>query len=121
MTNARGKKRGEMKFKIELDSASLKDPWVILKIISIIFLAVILIYFKADLVSIVIAFYFLLSLVFSLKSRYSFGIGLFFLILTAFLLTLGNEGVAENYAVYAFYFLVIGTITALIETVKNKN
>ena len=110
-----------MKFKIELDTSRLKDPRVILTIISIIFLAVVLIYFKVDLVSTIIAFYFLFSIIFSLKSRYSFYLGLFFLVLTALVQILGNEGVAENYAVYAFYFLVIGTITALIETVKNKN
>jgi len=109
-----------MKIKIELDTARLKDPLVILKIIPIIFLAAILIFYKVDLVNIIIAFYFLLSVLFSIESRYSFYLGLLFLILAAFLQTLGNEGIAENYAVYAFYFLVIGTTTALIETVKNR-
>lgn len=110
-----------MKYKIELDSASLKNPLVILKIMAILILAVGLIYFKVDLVSTIIAFYFLFSILFSIGSRYSFGIGLFFLVLTAFLQILGNERIAENYAVYAFYFLAIGTAAALIETVKNKN
>ena len=110
-----------MKFKIELDSSSLKNPWVILKIMAVVFLAAGLIYFKADLVSTIIAFYFLLAIIFSFESRYSFGIGLFFLVLTALAQMLGNEGVAENYAIYAFYFLIIGTTTALIEIVKNKN
>jgi len=110
-----------MKIKIELDSSRLKDPLVILRIIPTIFLAAILIYFKVDLVNIIIAFYFLLSVLFSIESRYSFYIGLLFLILAAFLYLIGNEGVAENYAVYAFYFLVIGTTTVLIETVKKRN
>lgn len=110
-----------MKFKIELDTSILKNPRVILTIISIIFLAASLIYFKLDLVSMIIAFYFLLAIIFSLESRYSFGLGLFFLVLTALMQILGNERIAENYAVYAFYFLVIGTTTGLIETVKNKN
>ena len=109
-----------MKFKVELDTSTLKDPRLILKIISIIFLAIILIYFKADLVSTIIAFYFLCSLLFSFTSRYSFYLGLFFLVLTAFLAALGNEGVAENYAVCAFYFLLIGTINAIIEAVKQR-
>lgn len=110
-----------MKIKIELDTVRLKDPLVIFKIIPIIFLAAILIYFKVDLISAVIAFYFLLSVLFSIKSQYSFYLGLLFLILAAFLQTLGNEGVAENYAVYAFYFLVIGTVTALVEVAKKRN
>lgn len=110
-----------MKLKIELDSSILKDPLVILKIVAIVILAAGLIYFKADLVSTVIAFYFLLSILFSLKSRYSFYLGLFFLVLTALVQIMGNERVAENYAVYAFYFLVIGTTTTIIEVVKNKN
>lgn len=110
-----------MKIKIELDTARLKDPLVIFKIIPIIFLVAILIYFKVDLINIVIAFYFLISILFSLESQYSFFLGLFFLILAAFLQTLGNKGIAENYAVYAFYFLVIGVTTALIEAVKKRN
>ena len=110
-----------MKFKIELDSAILKDPFAILKIMASLILAVILIYFKVDLVDTIIAFYFLLSILFSLESRYSFGLGLFFLVITALAQIAGSKGVAENYAVYAFYFLAIGTVIVLIETVKNKN
>jgi cell division protein FtsW (lipid II flippase) len=109
-----------MKYKIELDSSRLKDPLVILKITVVLILAAILIYFKVDLVDTIIAFYFLLAILFSLESRYSFAIGLLFLVLTAFLQILGKERIAENYAVYTFYFLVIGTIGALIEVAKDK-
>jgi len=108
-----------MKLKIELDSAKLRNPQVFFRIFSIIFLAVAVVYFKIALVNIIIAFYFLISILFSLESRYSFYIGLLFLILTAFLQSMGNSMVAENYAIYAFYFLVIGTTDALIEALKK--
>jgi|SRR3972149_8240104 len=110
-----------MKFKIELDSSYLKNPKLILKLIAIILLSLTLIYFEVDLVDIVIALYFLISVLFSIQSWYSFLDSLFFLVITAFLSILGNKTVAENYAVFAFYFLAIGTITAVVEAVKNKN
>jgi len=110
-----------MKFRIELDSSTLKDPLLILKLIAIIFLAIILFYFKVDIVDAIIAFYFLIAILFFIKSQYSFYLGLFFLILAAFLQIIGNAKVAEDYAIYAFYFLFIGTIVALIELVKKRN
>ncbi len=67
-----------------------------------------------------IGIYFVASLLFNIDSQRTFFVALIFLVLVAVWSTIGNTVSAQDYAVYAFYFLIIGLISALRETVWPK-
>lgn len=124
-----------MKIKIEFDITkdTLKSPISFikrvvltdtrrtLKVMSLIFAFLLLkYYFDTEVSYIVIAIYFMVSVLFSIESKFSFGIALFFLASVPIFLSLGYEGSAENYAVFAYFFLTIGTALALIEYIRDS-
>ena len=63
--------------------------------------------------------YALISVFFIVNSRYSGGIALAFLISGLFLSIFKLDSVAENAAIFAFYFLVITVLTAIMELKNN--
>ncbi|MBU2578335.1 hypothetical protein KKA69_05945, partial [Patescibacteria group bacterium] len=60
-----------------------------------------------------------LNLAFKFKSRFSIVVALFFLGLCPFLLILKKDNIAEKAAIWAYMFLVVGTIKMLFEMKKN--
>jgi len=73
-----------------------------------------------DLIVLFFVFWWLaLNLAFKLKGRLSIAIALFFLALCPFLLILKLDNIAEKAAIWAYMFLLIGTIKMLFEMKKN--
>ena len=64
-----------------------------------------------------IGIYFALALVYAIDSQRTFLVALVFLVMVAGWSAFGNSVSAENYAIYAFYFLVIGLVSAIREMV----
>lgn len=56
-----------------------------------------------------------------LPSQLSFGLGLLTLVLVPAFTLLKREVLAENYAVYAYYFLVIGVVQAILELRRSRH
>jgi hypothetical protein len=77
-------------------------------------------YFDWDLVEISVFLIFLWSLIGPLSSRILAAPALFFLSATPLLLALGKEDQAEQFAVYAYYFLVMAVIRAVAELHLEK-
>lgn len=67
-----------------------------------------------------IAIHFVLSLLYRIESQRTFLVALIFLVFVAIWSAIGNTVTAQDYAVYAFYFLLIGLVAALRETVWPK-
>jgi hypothetical protein len=76
--------------------------------------------FKAGLINALFWVFFLACLLFRLDGRISLVLGLASLVICPFLLIFKKEADAEVIAVYAYYFLVIGTILSLIEYVREE-
>lgn len=70
--------------------------------------------------SVSIVLYIVVALVFRLKSRVNFSIALLLLLAIPVLLLIGQQALAETYAIFCFYFLVIGVIWATLE-LRNAN
>lgn len=89
----------------------------------VLFLGVLLgAFFQWNIVEIFIFVIFLWSIVGPLSSRVLAVPALFFLSATPLLLILDREDQAETFAVYAYYFLVMAVIRAIVELRKeNKN
>ena len=68
-----------------------------------------------------IGIYFVAATVYAVDSQRTFLVALIFLIMVAVWSALGNSISAEDYAIYAFYFLVIGLVSAIREMVSGKN
>jgi len=67
-----------------------------------------------------IGIYFVASLVYNIDSQRTFLVALLFLAMVAASSAIGKSVPAENYAVYAFYFLVIGLVAAIREQVMHR-
>jgi hypothetical protein len=67
-----------------------------------------------------IGIYFVTSIVYAFDSQRTFIVALIFLVLVAGASAAGQSVPAQNYAVYAFYFLVIGLVAAIREQVSNR-
>ena len=67
-----------------------------------------------------ILIYFGIAIVWRLTSRIAAGLALFFLASCPVLLALKNENLAETFAIYAYYFLVI-TVVGEIFSLKRGN
>lgn len=78
------------------------------------------IYFNWSIVEIVIFLTFLWSILGPISSRILVGPAVFFLCLTPILLTLDREKQAEEFAIYAYFFLVMSVIRAIIEIRAEK-
>jgi len=63
---------------------------------------------------------FIFSVIFSLDARFMFLIALNLLFITPFYIILNKKDIAENYSIYAYYYLVIWVILSLIETYLFK-
>lgn len=92
----------------EVLSVSWRIPVLLAVIIATQFL-------EFSLIEAVIALYFVSALVWRVESDRTFLVALILLTITAILSFLREDGLAEGYAVYTYYFLVIGVITAIIE------
>jgi hypothetical protein len=66
-----------------------------------------------------IGLWIMLIVIYRLESSVSYLLGLFFLLLCPVLLILNKEAIAENAAMWAYFFLVIGTIEAIVEITKK--
>ncbi len=64
---------------------------------------------------VIIGVYFLLALIFKISSRASFAIALVLLLCIPFFQLLGQAGISENVAIYAYEMLAVGTVQAIIE------
>jgi len=64
---------------------------------------------------IVIAAYIFIAIIFRLNSRISFTLALCFLVLVPPLRLVDQQGLADIYTTFCFYFLIIGVITATLE------
>jgi hypothetical protein len=67
-----------------------------------------------------IGVYFVVSMVYAFDSQRTFIVALIFLVLVAAASAAGQSVPAQNYAVYAFYFLVIGLVAAIREQISNR-
>lgn len=74
-----------------------------------------------DLVDIVIFAVFIWSILGPIASRWLALPALFFLVFTPLLLFLDREGRAEEFAVYAYYFLVMAVIRGVIELRSERH
>ncbi len=74
-------------------------------------------FLKFSLIEALIALYFASAILWRIESERTFLVALLLLMATAVLSFLRNDALAEEYAVYAYYFLVIGVITAIIELI----
>jgi len=73
-----------------------------------------------EVLNFLVLLYALISVLFIVDSRYSAGVALVFLISCPFLLILKKDILAENSAIYAYYFLVITVLTQIRELQKEK-
>lgn len=71
-----------------------------------------------DPISLLILLYFISALIFDLDSRYPIIAAIFLLFFTAIQLVQKNEELANQMAIYAYYFLVVGVLLQLIEYIK---
>jgi hypothetical protein len=67
-----------------------------------------------------IGIYLVASFVYAFDSQRTFLVALIFLALVAVSSALGQSVPAQNYAIYAFYFLVIGLIAAIREQITGR-
>ena len=67
----------------------------------------------------IFAFYFVVSLIYSLDSRYPIAAAILLLISAAIFLP-KDEAFANKLAIYAYYFLVVGVALQLIEYIKEQ-
>ena len=74
-----------------------------------------------DVIEIIFFAVFIWSIVGPIASRYLALPALFFLAFTPILLALDREARAEEFAVYAYYFLVMAVIRGIIEVRSKKN
>ncbi len=72
-----------------------------------------------DLIPYFILIYFFVSLILKLDSRIPIAFALLLLFLTAVTLVQGLENAANQIAIYAYYFLVVGVVLQLIEYIRN--
>lgn len=72
-------------------------------------------------ISLSIILFIIYSIIFFLDSRYSFLIALVLLIYTPFYLIIGNEAIAEQLSIYAYYFLVIWVWLEIFHNSFKKN
>lgn len=77
------------------------------------------VFFGWNIVEIAIFLVCIWSIIGPISSRYLIWPALFFLSFTPILLALGRKVQAEEYAVYAYYFLIMVVIRAIIEDRKN--
>lgn len=78
------------------------------------------VFFNWNIVEIAIFLVFLWSVLGPISSRYLVWPALFFLSFTPVLLTLGRKEQAEEYAIYAYYFLVMAVIRGIIEVRRGE-
>jgi len=68
-----------------------------------------------------ILIYFGIAIVWKISSRISAGLALFFLASCPVLLIFKNENLAETFAIYAYYFLVITVVGEIISLKRGDN
>lgn len=78
------------------------------------------IFFNWNIVEIAIFLVFIWSIIGPIPSRYLAWPTLFFLSFTPILLSLGRKEQAEEYAIYAYYFMVMAVIRGIIEIWREK-
>lgn len=94
-----------------------KKKWYI-----VVLLGIILILFKnylIDNMGILILIYFFIALIYKFDFRQSIIAGLVLLILTAFFVEKRND-IANQIAIYAYYFLVAGVVLSIIEYLRKR-
>ncbi len=64
---------------------------------------------------IVVGLYIPIALIFKLKSQTSFTLALLLLLAIPILIIIGQQPLAETYAIFSFYFLVVGVLMATFE------
>lgn len=77
-------------------------------------------FIESETVTLMIFFAFLL--IYSIKkydSRIPIAFALLLLIISAFVLAYKNEALANQIAIYAYYYLVVGVLLQLIEYIRN--
>jgi hypothetical protein len=79
------------------------------------------VFFGWNIVEIAIFAVFIWSIVGPIKSRYLAWPALFFLAFTPILLIIKRDAQAEEFAVYAYYFLAMAVIRGIIEVRREKN
>lgn len=62
----------------------------------------------------------IVALILRIDSRMLFGAALFCLVMIPIMTIAGREALSENYALYTFILLAIGTVRAMIESTKNS-
>lgn len=76
-------------------------------------------YFDWNIMEILVFLIFIWAVLGSIPSRFFALPALFFLILTPVMLSLAREERAEEFAIYAYYFMVIAVVRAILE-VRNE-
>lgn len=79
------------------------------------------VFFGWNIVEIAIFLVFIWSIIGPIASRHLAWPALFFLAFTPILLTLGRKVQAEEFAIYAYYFLVMAVIRGIIEVRSESN
>lgn len=79
------------------------------------------IYFQWNIIEILIFLIFVWSILGPIVSRYLAWPAILFLILTAATLFFGKKELAEEFSIYAYYFLVMTVIRGIIEARTEKN
>ncbi len=79
------------------------------------------IYFRWSVIEISIFLIFVWSILGSIVSRYLAWPAILFLILTAVTLFFGKKELAEEFSIYAYYFLVMTVIRGIIEARTEKD
>lgn len=69
---------------------------------------------------VIIGIYFIIAVIFRIGSRVSFILALVLLVFIPLLGLIGQSGISDNAAIYAFELLVIGTVQSIIEIWKEK-
>lgn len=92
-----------------------------LKIFIIITILIFALFKEIGVLDFLVLLYALISFLFIVNSRYSAAAALIFLAACPFLLIFKKDVLAENSAIYAYYFLVITVLTQIREFKKDKN
>ena len=96
---------------------------LILKYLPVIFVSILLYKYSHDeelRTLLIFVLYLILSIIHNIDPRYPIIAAIGCLILSAVLLSVKNEVLANKVAIYAYYFLVVGVILNIIEYIREE-
>lgn len=92
----------------------------IMKIVGVVVVAWLILTQSTGIGDVVIGLFAIAAIIRGIDARWSFGVALVFLASIPLLSLINQTALGDTYAVYAFYFLVIGVITSMAELRREE-